>query len=204
GTAPAGPRRSDAQPRLGDLTVGPAATILGGSSAAGINEEGSRSSAAVGELRLGGASGPAVVLSGLAWRAAQPKDAPGEAAFSIGSATIGGQPLAVGSPAEIATAIDAINGVLTAQGIRMSAPAVTAGADGGRVDPLRIELRDPPLNRAVAGAAYSPLAPTASQTQDAVVQASGSDPRVSQALLGANVALSLALGNGGVGVEIGG
>ena len=42
------------------------------------------------------------------------------------------------------------------------------------------------------------------QAQDAVVQASGSDPRVPQALLGANVALSLLLGNGGVGFEVGG
>ena len=81
-------------------------------------------------------------------------------ASRIGSASIGGQPLAVGSPEQIAAAIDAINGALAPQGIRISAPVVTAGADGGRVDPLRIELRDPPLNRAVAGAAYSPLAPT--------------------------------------------
>jgi hypothetical protein len=202
--AHAEPRRSEAVTRLGDLTVGDAAAVFGGTSTATINAEGSRSSSAVGELRLGGASGPAVVLSGLGWWAEQPKGAPAQAAFSIGSATIGGQPLAVGSPEEIAAAIEAINGVLGSQGIRISPPVVTAGADGGRVDPLRIELRDPPLNRAVAGAAYSPLAPTVSEAQEAAVQASGSDPRVSQALLGANVALSLLLGNGGVGVELGG
>ena len=198
------PRRSEAVTRLGDLTVGDAAAVFGGASTATINAEGSRSSSAVGELRLGGASGPAVVLSGLGWWAEQPKGAPAQAAFSIGSATIGGQPVAVGSPEQIAAAIEAINGVLGSQGIRISPPVVTAGADGGRVDPLRIELRDPPLNRAVAGAAYSPLAPTVNQAQEAAVQASGSDPRVSQALLGANVALSLLLGNGGVGVELGG
>ncbi|MGH9010764.1 MAG: hypothetical protein ACRDYF_13085, partial [Acidimicrobiia bacterium] len=202
--AHAEPRRSEAVTRLGDLAVGEAAAVLGGSSAASINEEGARSSAAVGDLRLGGEKGPAVVLSGLAWRAEQRRGAPAEAGFSIGSARIGEQPLSVGTPEQIAGAIDAINGALASQGIRISAPVVTAGADGGRVDALRIELRDPPLNRAVAGAAYSPLAPTVNQAQAAVVEASGSDPRVSQALLGANLALSLLLGNGGVGVEVGG
>ncbi|MEW6477026.1 MAG: hypothetical protein AB1679_32620 [Actinomycetota bacterium] len=202
--AHAQPRRSDAVTRLGDLNVGDAAAIVGGASTAGINEEGSRSSSAVGELRLGGAGGPAVVLSGLAWRAEQRRDAPAEAGFSIGAASVGGQPLAVGSPEQIAAAIDAINGVLASQGIRIQAPVVMAGADGARVDPLRIELRDPPVNRAVAGAVYSPLAPTVSQTQEAVVGAGGSDPRLSQALLAANVALSLLLGNGGAGVEVGG
>ncbi|HZQ77981.1 MAG TPA: hypothetical protein VFE55_11665 [Acidimicrobiia bacterium] len=201
--AHAEPRRSEARTGLGDLAVGPAA-VLGGTSTAAINEEGASSSSAVGELRLGGAGGPAVVLSGLTWRAAQPKGAPGEAAFSIGAATIAGQPLAVGSPEQIAAAIEAANGALGSQGIRISAPVVAAGPDGGRVGPLRVELRDPPLNRAVAGAAYGPLAPTVSQAQDEAVKASGSDPRVSQALLGANVALSLVLGNGGVGVEVGG
>ena len=202
--AHAEPRRSEAATRLGDLTVGKVAAVLAGSSAAGINDEGAVSSAAVGELRLGGADGPAVVLSGLAWRAEQRRGAAAAAGFSIGSASIGGQPLAVGSPEQVAAAVDAVNGVLATQGIRIQAPVVNAGADGGRVDPLRIELRDPPLNRAVAGAAYSPLAPTVSQAQDALVKASGSDPRMSQALLGANVALSLVLGNGGVGVEVGG
>jgi hypothetical protein len=144
------------------------------------------------------------VLSGLVWRAGQNKGARAEASFSIGSATVGGQPLAVGSPEQAAAAIDAANGVLGAQGISIFPPVVTVGADGGRVDPLRVELRDPPLNRAVGGAAYSPLAPTVNQAQEAVVQSSGSDPRVSQALLGANVALSLLLGNGGVGLEVGG
>src|SRR6185503_6994580 len=118
---------------------------------------------------------------------------------SIGAASIGDKPLAVGSPEQIAAAFEAINGVLSSQGVRIFAPIVTAGADGGRVDPLRIELRDPPLNRTVAGAVYSPLAPTVNQAQDALVTASGSDPRVSQALLGANVGLSLLLGNGGAG-----
>ena len=145
-----------------------------------------------------------MVLSGLGWWAEKPKGAPAQAAFSIGSATVGGQPVAVGSPEEIAAAIEAVNGALGPQGIRLSPPVVTAGADGGRVDPLRIELRDPPLNRAVAGAGYSPLAPTGNQAQEAAVEASGSDPRVSQALLGANLGLSLLLGNGGVGVELGG
>jgi hypothetical protein len=201
--AHAEPRRSEAVTRLEDVTVGPAA-VSGGTSSAGINEDGARSSAAVGELRLAGANGPAVVLSGLAWQASQPRGAPAGAAFSIGSASIGDKPLAVGSPDQIATAIDAINGVLVSQGIRITAPVVTVDADGGRVDPLRIELRDPPLNRKVAGAAYSPLAPAVNQTQDAVVKASGSDPHVSQALLGVNVALSLLLGNGGAGVELGG
>ena len=198
------PRRSEAVTRLGDLTVGEAVAVFGGASTATVHAEGSRSSSAVGELRLGGAGGPAVVLSGLGWWAEQPRGAPAKAAFSIGSATIGGQPVAVGSPEEIAAAIEALNGVLGSQGIRISPPAVTAGADGGRVDPLRIELRDPPLNRAVAGAAYSPLAPTVNQAQEAAVEASGSDPRASQALLGANLGLSLLLGNGGVGVELGG
>ena len=202
--AHAEPRRSEAATRLGDFTVGDAAAVIAGSSTAGISDEGSRSSSAVSELRLGGAGGPAVVLSGLVWRAGQAKGAPAEASFSIGSATVGGQPLAVGSPEQLAAAIDAVNGVLGAQGIRIFPPVVTAGADGGRVDPLRIELRDPPLNRAVGRTAYSPLAPTVNQAQEAVVQGSGSDPRVSQALLGANVALSLVLGNGGVGLEVGG
>ena len=202
--AHAEPRRSEAVTRLGEFTVGDAAAVIAGSSTAGINDEGSASSSAVSELRLGGASGPAVVLSGLLWRAGQAKGAAAEASFSIGSATVGGQPLAVGSPEQLAAAVEAVNGVLGAQGIRIFPPVVTAGADGGRVDPLRIELRDPPLNRAVGGAVYSPLAPTVNQAQAAVVQASGSDPRVSQALLGANVALSLLLGNGGVGLELGG
>src|SRR5581483_6163028 len=174
------PRRSEAVTRLGDVTVGEAVAVLGGSSTAGIDADGSRSFSAVGELRLGGASGPAVVLSGLAWRAAQAAGAPAEAAFTIGSASAGGQPLAVASPEQIAAAIETVNGALGPQGIRLTAPVVTTGADGGHVDPLRIELRDAPVNRAVAGAAYSPLAPTAGQAQDAVVQASGSDPRVSQ------------------------
>ena len=43
-----------------------------------------------------------------------------------------------------------------------------------------------------------------SQTEDAAVKASGSDPHLSQALLGANLALSLVLGNGGAAVEVGG
>ena len=198
------PRRSEAVTSLGNLTVGDAATVSGGASTATISAEGSRSSSVVGELRLGGANGPAVVLSGLGWWAEQPKGAPAQAAFWIGAATIGGQPFAVGSPEEVAAAIRAVNGVLGSQGIRISPPVVTAGAEGGHVAPLRIELRDPPLNRAVAGAAYSPLAPTVNQAQEAAVQASGSDPRASQALLGANLGLSLLLGNGGVGVELGG
>ena len=202
--AHAEPRRSEAVTRLGDLTVG-AASVFGGSSVAAIDEHGARSSAAVGELRLGGASGPGVVLSGLAWRATQARNAPAEAGFTIGSASIGDRrPLAVDSPEQLAAAIATINGVLVSQGIRITAPVATAGADGGSVDPLRIELRDPPLNRAVAGAVYSPLAPTVNQMQDAVVKASGSDEHVSQTLLGANLVLSLLLGNGGAGVEVGG
>jgi hypothetical protein len=202
--AHAEPGRSEAVTRLGDMTVG-AAAVSGGMSSAGINDDGARSSAAVTELRLGGANGaPAVVLSGLAWQATQTRGAPAEAAFSIASARIGDRPLAVSSPEQIAAAIDAVNGVLASQGIRIAAPVVTADADGGRVDPLRIELRDPPVNRAVAKAAYSPLAPTVNEMQEAVVKASGSDPHVSQTLLGANVALSLLLGNGGAGVELGG
>src|SRR5207245_9360263 len=45
---------------------------------------------------------------------------------------------------------------------------------------------------------------TGGRRREAVVKAGGSGPRVSQARLGANVALSLVLGNGGVGVEVGG
>ncbi|HZI37695.1 MAG TPA: hypothetical protein VFF24_05270, partial [Acidimicrobiia bacterium] len=202
--AHAEPRRSEALTRLGDLNVGDAAEVLGGSSAASIDDEGARSSAAIGEIRLGGGSGPAVVLSGLAWRAAAPRSAPAQADFSLGSARIGDEPLSVGTPEQIAGAIDAINAALASQGIHITAPVVTAGAEDGRVDALRIELRDPPLNRAVAGAAYSPLAPVANEAQAAVVEAGGSDPRFSQALLGANLALSVLLGNGGVGVEVGG
>ncbi len=198
------PRSTEASTRLGDLTVGQAAQVLGGSSVASINDEGARSSAAIGELRLGGEQGPAVVLSGLAWRAEQPRTAPARAGFSIGSARIGETPLSVGTPEQIVGAIDAINAALASQGIHLFAPVATAGADGGRVDALRIELRDPALNRAVAGAAYSPLAPAVNDAQAAVVEASGSDPRASQALLGANLALAVLLGNGGVGVEIGG
>ena len=141
--------------RLGDLTLGAAAAVFGGSSAASIRRR-PRSSSAVSELRLGGEGGPAVVLSGLAWRAQQAPGAPAEAAFSIGSASVGGQPLAVGSPEQLAEAVDTINGVLNSQGITISAPTVAAGADGGRVDPLRIELRDPPLNRAVAAPPTAP------------------------------------------------
>ena len=202
--AHAEPGRSEAVSRLGELTLGDAAAVFGGSSAASIDAEGSRSSAAVTELRLGGRNGPAVVLSGLAWRAEQKRGVDGEAAFSLGAASIGGHPLVVGSPEHTTAAIEAINGVLAGQGMRISMPLVTAGADGSRVDPLRVELRDPPLNRAVGAAAYSPLAPAVNQAQDTAVQASGSDPRVSQALLGANVALSVLLGNGGAGLELGG
>src|SRR6185295_16973797 len=138
------------------------------------------------------------------WRATQARNAPAEAGFTIGSASIGDRrPLAVDSPEQLAAAIATINGVLVSQGIRITAPVATAGADGGSVDPLRIELRDPPLNRAVAGAVYSPLAPTVNQMQDAVVKASGSDEHVSQTLLGANVVLCLLLGNGGAGGEFG-
>ena len=202
--AHAEPRSSEASTRLGDLTVGQAAEVLGGSSVASINDQGARSAAAIGELRLGGQGGPAVLLSGLSWRAERSHTAPAQAGFSIGSARIGETPLSVGTPEQIAGAFDAINAALASQGIKLSAPVATAGADGGRVDALRIELRDPPLNRAVAGAAYSPLAPTANDAQAAVVEASGSDPRLSQALLGANLALSVLLGNGGVGIEVGG
>ncbi len=202
--AHAEPRSSEASTRLGDLTVGQAAEVLGGTSVASINDQGARSSAAIGELRLGGKEGPAVVLSGLAWRAEQPRTAPAQAGFAIGSARIGATPLSVGTPEQIAGAFDAINAALASQGIHLFAPAATAGADGGRVGALRVELRDPPLNRTVAGAGYSPLAPTVNEAQAAAVEASGSDPRVSQALLGANLALSVLLGNGGVGFEIGG
>jgi hypothetical protein len=197
------PGRSEAVTRLGDLTFGAVASAAGGSSTAGVDEEGARSSSAVGELRLGGSGGPEVRLSGLLWEAQQRKGTPAGAAFSIGSATIGGQPLAVGSPEQVGSLIDSLNAVLVPQGLRLEPPAVTTGIDGGRVGPLRIELRDPPLNRAVADAAYSPLAPTANQTQEAAAQAVG-DPRFGQALAGANLALALALGNGGVGVEVGG
>jgi hypothetical protein len=202
--AHAEPRSSEASTRLGDLTVGQAAAILGGASVASINDQGARSSAAIEEVRLGGQRGPAVVLSGLSWQAEQSRTAPARAGFSIGSVSIGETPLSVGTPEQIASAFDAINAALASQGIHLSAPAATAGADGGRVDALRIEVRDPPLNRAVAGAVYSPLAPTANDAQAAVVEAGGSDPRLSQALLGANLALSVLLGNGGVGVEVGG
>ena len=196
--------RSEAATHLGDVAVGEAAAIVGGSSAATIAETGARSTSAVGELRLGGAGSAEVVLAGLVWWAQHGPGGPPEAAFSIGSASIGGQPLAVGSPEQIATAVAAINEALGPQGIRIQAPVVMTAADGGRVDPLRIELRDPPLNRAVGGAVYSPVAPTVNQAQEAATQATGSDPRFGQTLLAANLALALLLGNGGVGVEVGG
>ena len=81
---------------------------------------------------------------------------------------------------------------------------MTAGADGGRVDPLRIELRDPPLTRTAGGAAYSPVAPTVNSAEDSAAKGTGSDARFGQALLAANLALAALLGNGGVGVEVGG
>jgi hypothetical protein len=201
--AHAEPGRSEAVTRLGDLLFGPAASVVGGSSFAGIAEDGARSSSAVGELRLGGAPAPEVRLSELVWEAAQAKGASGEASFSIGSASIDGRPLAVASPEQIAIAFEAINAVFVPQGIRLQAPAVTTAAEGGHVGPLRIELRDPPLNRALAGAAYSPLAPTVNQAQESAAKAAG-DPRFDQALLGANLALALVLGNGGAGLELGG
>jgi hypothetical protein len=204
--AHAGPRRSEATTSLGDLTVGEVATVLGGTSDAAIGESGARSTSALGELRLGGAGGAAaVVLSGLRWEARQSLGAPAEGVFSIGAASVGGQPLAVGSPEQLAAAIETINGALAPQGIRLTAPVASAGpGGGGGVGALRIELRDPPLNRAVGSAAYSPLAPTVNAAQEAVVGGSGSDPRVSQALLGANLALAALLGNGGAAVELGG
>jgi hypothetical protein len=203
--AHAGPRRSEATTSLGDLTVGEVATVLGGTSGAAIGEGGARSTSALGELRLGGAGGAAaVVLTGLRWEARQSLGAPAEAVFSIGAASVGGQPLAVGSPEQLAVAIETINGALAPQGIRLTAPVASTGPDGGGVGALRIELRDPPLNRAVGSAAYSPLAPTVNAAQEAVVQGSGSDPRVSQALLAANLGLAALLGNGGAAVELGG
>jgi hypothetical protein len=201
--AHAEPGGSEAVTRLGDLRFGAAASVAGGSSTAGIGADGARSSSAVGELRLGGEGGPAVRLSGLSWEARQGKAVPAEAGFSIGSVTIGGKPLAIGSPEQTATAFEAVNAVLIPQGIRIQSPVVTTGAEGGSVGPLRIELRDPPLNRTVAGTAYSPLAPAVNQAQATASEAAG-DQRVDQALLGANLALGLVLGNGGVGVELGG
>jgi hypothetical protein len=201
--AHAEPGRSEAVTRLGDLLFGPAASVVGGSSFAGIGEDGARSSSAVGELRLGEAPVPEVRLSQLVWQAAQVKGAPGEAGFSLGSASIDGRPLAVASPEQIVSAFEAINAVLGPQGIRLQAPVVTTAAEGGHVGPLRIELRDPPLNRALAGTAYSPLAPTVNQAQESAAKAAG-DPRFDQALLGANLALALVLGNGGAAVELGG
>jgi hypothetical protein len=201
--AHAEPGASEAVTRLGDLRFGAAASVAGGSSTAGIGADGARSSSAVGELHLGGAGGPAVRLSGLSWEARQGKAAPADAAFSIGSLTIGGKPLAINSPAQTATALEAVNAVLVPQGIRIQSPVVTTGAEGGRVGPLRIELRDPPLNRTVAGTAYSPLAPAVNEAQ-ATASRAADDQRVDQALLGANLALGLVLGNGGVGLELGG
>src|SRR5207302_1654616 len=89
-------RRSEAATHLGDIGVGDAAAIVGGSSTAAITETGARSSATVGELRLGGTGAPAVVLSGLVWRAGQSAGAPAEAGFSIGAASIGGAGVEVG------------------------------------------------------------------------------------------------------------
>ncbi|MDQ1503759.1 MAG: hypothetical protein QOD57_1486, partial [Actinomycetota bacterium] len=202
--AHAGPRRSEAAAHLGDFGVGDTAAVVAGSSAAAITETGARSSAAVGELRLGGAGRPAVVLSGLVWQARQAPGAPAEANFSVGAASLGGQPLAVGSPEQVAAAFEAINAALAPQGIRLHVPAVTTGADGGRVDALRIELRDPPLSRAAGSVAYSPVAPTVNGAEDGVARTTGSDPRFGQALLAANLALAAVLGNGGAGVEVGG
>ncbi|HEV7861551.1 MAG TPA: hypothetical protein VGR20_02585, partial [Acidimicrobiia bacterium] len=202
--AHAGPRRGEAATHLGDVGVGDAAAIAGGASAAAVDDTGAHSSTAIGELRLGGSASPAVMLSGLLWQVRQSPGVPAEASFSVGSASIGGQPLAVGSPDQIAAAIEAVNTALAPQGIRLHLPAVTAGDDGGRVEPLRIELRDPPLTRAAAGVAYSPVAPTVNSAEDNAAKATGSDPRFGQALLAANLALAALLGNGGAGLEVGG
>ena len=80
-----------------------------------------------------GRAGPAVVLSGLVWRAGQPKGAPAEAALldRLGHRSADSRWPSV-RPEQLAAAIEAINGVPSApRASRISPPVVTAGARRG-------------------------------------------------------------------------
>jgi len=142
-----------------------------------------------------------VVLSGLVWEAHQEAGQPAAASFSIGSASVAGQPVDLAGPGGTAAAFDAVNTALVPSGLHLDAPATTADATGGAVSPLVLQVRNPETTAAVLGAVTRPAAPALNQFMDALLAAA---PDAAGARLVVNALLANGSGRSGGRLELGG
>ncbi|MGH9158141.1 MAG: hypothetical protein ACRD1K_20410 [Acidimicrobiales bacterium] len=176
-------------------------TIAGGESRADAVPGLTSSTVTLSRLALGGGEHPAVVLSDLVWTARHPAGQAATASFSLGAATVAGQPVDVAGPDGLAGLVAAANPVLAAVGLYLEAPVVTTDAAGGVVSALVVQFRNPEPTAAVLGTVTKPAGPVANQVLDALIAAV---PDAEPLRLVVNAALANGSGRSGGRLELGG
>lgn len=111
----------------------------------GLSRSLTDTSRALGEVTLGQLvlGEGAVVLAGLRWSASKAPGKDAEQSFTLGSMTVSGQAMPVGSSEEIADAFAAANQALEPTGLSIGVPAVVGTASEGAVAPLVLQFRSP-------------------------------------------------------------
>lgn len=151
-------------------------------------------------LQLAGA----IDLGGLTWTAEHVADGEtgaGHADFTVGSASVAGVALPVDDTASLGRVL---NQVLGAVGITLEFPARSSGPDvEGRstVGPLRLTFKAPTGTNMLLGTLLDPLGSSVMPVADLLRQVSCA---LGPALLGSDIVLTIARGNGSVALEIGG
>lgn len=186
---------------LSDLEVAGTLEISGGTADASANAKQAVGHAAMGRVTIGVAGTTLVDLQDLEWRVVSKLGDKPVVSFSVGSANIQGDRQAIDSPAELATALEPLKPLLAPAGISIRVPTAAEVAGGASLSPLVIESINAGALRSSVGALYPQIAPAYNEL---ATQLQGQVPEAGLALLVANVGLSVAAGNGGVRLSLGG
>lgn len=173
-------------------------SIVGGSSLSTVRGGTSTGTVTISQIELGGG---AVVLSGLRWSATEVAGKAGVPTFSVGSLSVAGQSLPVGSAEQMAAAVDAANKLLDPTGLSLTAPVATTGAAQGDIGPLTIQFRNPQSLVGPSGQAGAAAAPV---IQALVKQIIAAYPDAAAAQIVANALVGASGGRSGGRLELGG
>lgn len=186
---------------LTNLEVAGLVEVSGGTARSVANAKLAEGSSAIGRITVKVGGTTLVDLQGLEWRVVSELGEKPHATFSIGSATIQGDRQAIDSPAELATALEPLAPVFAPAGLAIRVPGVKELSGGAALSPLVIESVNATALRSTVGAIYPEIAPVYNEI---ATQLQGQAAEAGLALLVANVGVSVAAGNGGARISLGG